>query len=144
MVGVSAAALLLSVGTASANPGAVAAATAVQGQMQGQAQGQGQGQGQSQRNTGSVSNKSGDSRALGVALGQAPTAAQDCLKGTKFLFGLLEWTDDSSKCENYAAARIAENAAARADNLEESDYYMKRANELRARAEGLSIPSPTD
>lgn len=73
---------------------------------------------------GGVTNKSGDTNALGVALGQAPTAAQGCLKGNKFAFGLLEWTDDSSKCENY---RIAFEAA-RQGRWDLANKWVRRAD----------------
>ena len=102
-------------------PIAVAGALANAEQYQSQLQGQGQ------SSDNSVTNRSGgDSRALGLALGQAPTAAYGCLKGNRIVFGLIEWTDDSSKCENYAIARIAANRG-------EWDL----ANQWVSRADGL-------
>lgn len=145
LTSVAAAALLVSANAAYAfGPVAVAgseaAATAIASQNQGQGQGQDQGQLQGQSSDNSVTNKSGDSRALGVALGQAATAAQGCLKGTKFAFGLVEWTDHSTKCALYGAAALAEAAAGVAPSTDIANYYYIRANELMARAEGLSIP----
>jgi len=116
--------------------GAEAAATAIAQQQQDQQQGQGQQQ------SGSVNNKSGDSRALALSLGQAATAAQGCMKGTRLgLFGVLpEWTDYSRRCALYEAAAIAEAAAGVAPDQQSANFYYIRANELMARAEGTSIP----
>jgi len=121
---------LLVCGPAFANPAALAVASSA-------ASATGIGKGGA---GGSATSKTGDNTAIGAALGQAATAAQNCLKGTKFLFGLLEWTDDSSKCELYGQAAIAETAAAMASDPETRNFYYIRANELLARAEGLSIP----
>lgn len=143
LAGVAAAAFILSSGSAwafgpVAAASAEAAASAIAQAQQQQRQTQTQGQGQSSDN--SVNNHSGDSRALGVALGQAATAASGCLKGNKFAFGLLEWTDHSTKCALYEAAALAEGAAAIAPNQDIANYYYIRANELMAKAEGLEIP----
>jgi hypothetical protein len=126
---------------ASAGASAVAGAIAEQGQGQTQGQSQGlenysaQGQGQGQKSNNSVTNKTGDSRSLGVALGQAATAAQGCLKGTKFLFGLLEWTDVSDKCVYFQQAAIAETAAATSRDNDEANFWLTRSNELMSRAQ---------
>lgn len=84
-------------GAAYANPAAVAiaGAEAVQGQDA------------SSSNTTSTHN---DTTTVGAALGQAPTAVSPnshCGKGTKFLFGALEWTDYSDKCFDRELAMIA-------------------------------------
>ena len=75
----------------------------------------------------SNTNKYGDSRALGVALGQSPTAAAGCLKGTKIAFGLLEWTDASAMCSNYEIAKIAAQAG-----------QWELANQWACRADGMT------
>lgn len=121
-----------------ANPAVVAVATTAIGQSQGQKQGQKQSQGQGQ--TSQNLNKTEGSWSVGAALGQAPTAASGCLKGTKFAFGLLEWTDHSSKCSLYELAAVAEEAAAHATDTQTANFYYIRANELRAKADGLDIP----
>ena len=75
----------------------------------------------------SVTNKSGDSRALGVALSQAPTAVTGiCGKGTKFGFGALEWTDFSSKCFNYMIAL----EAAKQGNYDLANQWVERADQM--------------
>jgi len=106
--------------------GASAAAHSSSGAFSGSTSGASTGDTTSGSN-GSVYNKSGDSRALGVALGQAATAAQGCLKGTKVGFGLVEWTDDSFKCENYRLAYIAAAAG-----------EWKLANQWACRADGMT------
>jgi len=115
-------ALLATIATpAFASPFAVAGAEAVAVA----AQGQGQQQGQSNENSGSINNDTGNSRSLGVALGQAPTAVSGiCGKGNKLLGGLLvEWTDFSSKCFNYMIAI----EAAKQGNYELANQWVVRA-----------------
>jgi len=83
-----------------------------------------QGQGQSSNN----SSKS-DTTSVGAALAQAPTALSNagiCGKGTKFIFGALEWSDYSSKCFNYM---IAMEAAKRGQ--------WELANQWVIRADGM-------
>lgn len=76
---------------------------------------------------GSVNNETGNSRALGVGLGQAPTAVSGrCGKGNKFGFGALEWTDFSSKCFQYELAIIAEQAG----QYERANAWVRRADGL--------------
>ena len=90
-----------------------------------QAQGQQQGQDQSSSNSNSTHN---DSTTVGAALGQAPTAVSPnskCGKGTKFFFGLLEWTDYSDKCFDREMAMIA---AAQYNNWELANQWTTRAD----------------
>ena len=110
-----------------ASPFAAAGVEAAAGAIasQGQGQGQGQQQGQSNENSGSVNNETGNSRALGVALGQAPTSVSGiCGKGNKFAFGALEWTDFSSKCFNYMIAL----EAAKQGNYDLANQWVVRAD----------------
>ena len=111
-------------GTAFANP-ISAVAVAQQLQAQGQLQGQEQNQGQTSSNNSSTHN---DSTTVGAALGQAPTAISansKCGKGTKFLFGLLEWTDYSDKCFDREMAMIA---ASQFNNWELANQWTERAD----------------
>lgn len=110
-------------------PVAVAGAAAIQGQLQGQNQDQDQfqGQGQGQSSDNDVNSGNGDTQALGVALGQAPTAVSGiCGKGNKFGFGALEWTDFSSKCFNYM---IAMEAAKRGE-WDLTNQWVERADQM--------------
>ena len=111
--------------SAYASPIAVAGAQAIAGAAAEGGTGVGIGEGGS--SNGSVSNESGDSRSLGVALGQAPTAVSGiCGKGNQFAFGALAWTDFSSKCFNYM---IAIEAAKRGE--------WSLANQWVERADGM-------
>ncbi len=115
-------------------PAAVAGAQAVSGAIAdadatGVGIGGNQRQGQGQSSDNSVTNKSGDSTSVGAALAQAPTALSVggiCGKGTKFVFGALEWSDYSSKCFNYM---IAMEAAKRGE--------WSLANQWVERADGM-------
>ena len=105
-------------GAAYANPAAVAGAQAIAGA--GAIAGGGDGTG------GSASTKT-ESTTIGAALGQAPTAVSPnshCGKGTKFLFGALEWTDYSDKCFDRELAMIA---AARGE-WELANQWVERAD----------------
>ncbi len=119
-------ALLAAIATpALANPPiAIAASQAVAGAAAGGGDGTGTGIGGGASANGGSSSSKDNSTAVGAALGQAPTAAHGCLKGNKFAFGLLEWTDDSSKCENY---RIAFEAA-RQGNWDLANQWVSRAD----------------
>lgn len=126
----------LSGSVAGASANATGVGTGIASAKGGKGTGIGVGGGGEANSSGSITNKSGDSRALGIALGQAATAAAGCEKGNKFAFGLLEWTDHSSKCALYEAAAIAEAAAAQAPDQETANFYYIRANELMLKAEG--------
>ncbi len=66
-----------------------------------------------------------NSTTVGAALGQAPTAAAgDCAKGTKGGFGVIEWTDFSDKCLNYALAM----EAARQQRWDLANQWVRRAD----------------
>ena len=115
----SAAIVLFSTVPAMANPMALAAAGAAA---------QAESDSISQSNPTS-SSKTGDTTTIAGALGQAPTALSQsgpCGKGNKFGFGLLEWSDYSSKCFNYHMAIEAER-----------NGQYERANEWVKRADGL-------
>ena len=86
---------------------------------------QGQQQGQEAMNSNSTHN---ESTTVGAALGQAPTAVSPnskCGKGTKFLFGALEWTDYSDKCFDREMAMIA---ASQYNNWELANQWTERAD----------------
>ena len=135
-------ALVLTTGSASANPGAIAVAGAgalansnssTYSDTSSSAVGVG-GDGGSALGlggdaSGNISNKSGDTNVYGGAIGQAPTAVSPgghCGKGTKFIFGALEWTDYSGKCFNYHLAEIA----AQQGNWELANQWVKRADDM--------------
>jgi len=114
---VSAAALMLSAAPAMANPMALAGAGAA-------AQAASEAASQSDQTS---TNKTGDTTVVSGALGQAQTALSQsgpCGKGNRFLFGLLEWTDYSSKCFNYHMAIEAEHVG----NHERANMWVKRAD----------------
>ena len=113
-------------GPALANPIAVAGAQAVAGAVAGSQSGAAAEGGTAVGTGGSSGGNSTKNETTGYAVGlsQAPTAASGCLKGNKFAFGLLEWTDDSGKCENY---RIAFEAA-RQGNWELANQWVQRAD----------------
>ena len=70
----------------------------------------GTGVGQGGSSSGSVSNHTGDTNAIGAALSQSESALSVegvCGKDNRFAFGLLQWSDYSSKCFNYQMAILA-------------------------------------
>jgi len=126
---------ILAVAGAQAISGATATGVGIGGEATGigtggeggSATGIGTGGNSGANSSGSVTNESGDSRSLGVALGQAPTALSVegvCGKGTKFVFGVLEWSDYSSKCFNYQIAIVA----AQKGNWELANQWVERAD----------------
>jgi len=115
--------------------GAAAVSQAVSGSQSGAYAGGGSGTGvgvggnsDSGGNTSTNSSKD-NSTSVGAALGQAPTALSQqgiCGKGTKFVFGALEWSDYSSKCFNYQIAIIA----AEKGDWELANQWVKRADDM--------------
>lgn len=127
------ASVALSPASASATPlvataGAQALAGAVAGGGEGgEGGGGGTGIGQGSGTGGSSSNTTGDTKALGLGIAQAPTAVSGiCGKGNKVGFGAFEFTDFSSKCFNYM---IAMEAAKRGE--------WALANQWVERADGM-------
>ena len=76
---------------------------------------------------GTSNSRTGGSNTYGGALGQAQSALSAggiCGKDTKFVFGVLQWSDYSSKCFNYHMEMIA----AESGDWELANQWVKRAD----------------